>query len=164
MDTPRRVEPGPGQESVWDYPRPPALEKTDARVQVWFDGTLLADTTSALRVLETYHPPAFYLPPDDVYTQMLKPSPGSTLCEWKGKASYFDVESGSRRFERAAWTYFDPTPPFTSLAGFISFYPSALECSVDGERVTAQPGLFYGGWITSTVTGPFKGSTGMDGW
>lgn len=164
MESPQRVEPGPGQESVWDYPRPPRLEPVDGRVQVWFDGTLIADTTNALRMLETYHPPTVYLPPDDVYTRALEPVARTTFCEWKGSASYFDVETGARRAERAAWVYFDPASPYEALAGHISFYPSVLDCTIDGEKVLPQPGVFYGGWVTSTVTGPFKGSPGMDGW
>ena len=133
-------------------------------MQVWFDGTLIGDTTGALRVLETYHPPTFYLPPDDVFTRALKPVPRSTYCEWKGSASYFDVLAGQRRADQAAWAYLDPSPPYAALAGYVSFYPSDLECYVDGERVLPQPGVFYGGWVTSDVSGPFKGSTGMDGW
>jgi uncharacterized protein (DUF427 family) len=164
MATPLRIDPAPGQESVWDYPRPPRLEALDGRVQVWLNGTLIADTTEALRILETYHPPTVYLPPDDVYTRSLKPVPGTTYCEWKGTASYFDVEAGPTRVERAAWAYFDPTPPYAALVGHISFYPALVDCSIDGERVTPQPGVFYGGWVTSKVVGPFKGSAGMDGW
>lgn len=164
VDTPRRIEPAAGQESAWDYPRPPRLEPAEGRIQVWFDGTLIADTTAAMRVLETYHPPTLYLPPDDVSTRALRPVPGSTYCEWKGAASYFDVEAGARRAERAAWTYFDPSPPFEDLSGYLSFYPGAVDCTIDGEVVLPQPGEFYGGWVTSKVTGPFKGSAGMDGW
>ena len=164
MDTPQRIEPGPGQESAWDYPRPPRLETLDARVQVWLDGTLIGDTTTPLRVLETYHPPTVYLPPDDVYTRSLVPLRRSSYCEWKGTASYFDVEAGPTRAERAAWAYFDPLPPFEALAGYVSFHPSRVDCTIDGERVVAQPSDFYGGWVTARVTGPFKGSEGMDGW
>lgn len=164
MDRPQRIEPGPGQESVWDHPRPPRLESTDARVQVWFDGALIADTTQALRVLETFHPPTYYLPPDDVSTRALRPIGETSYCEWKGTASYFDVDTGASRVGRAAWAYFDPSPRFVRLAGFVSFYPSLVDCFVDDEPVVAQPGVFYGGWVTPDVTGPFKGSPGMDGW
>ena len=149
---------------MWDYPRPPRLEPLDGRVQVWLDGDLIADSTNALRVLETYHPPTVYLPPDDVHTQALKPLQRTSFCEWKGAASYFDVEAGRTRAELAAWAYFDPTPPYEALTGHLSFYPSLLDCSIDGEEVAPQPGLFYGGWVTSMVSGPFKGSAGMDGW
>lgn len=149
---------------MWDYPRPPRLEPVAGRVQVWLAGTLVADSTNALRVLETYHPPTVYLPPDDVDTQVLKPLQGASFCEWKGTASYFDVEAGPTRVERAAWAYFDTTPPYEALVGHLSFYPSLLDCSIDGEKVTPQPGVFYGGWVTSKVAGPFKGSAGMDGW
>ena len=164
MNPVQRIEPGPGQESVWDYPRPPRLEPLDGRVHVWLNGTLIADSTAALQVLETYHPPTVYLPPDDVYTRSLVPLRPTSYCEWKGTASYFDVASGPTRVERAAWAYFDPRTPYEALAGHVSFYPSRLECTIDGERVVAQPGEFYGGWVTRRVTGPFKGSPGMDGW
>ncbi len=164
MSGPERIPPGPGQESVWDYPRPPLLEASGLRVQVLSNGTLLADTTRALRVLETYHPPTFYLPPGDVYTRALRPVRETSYCEWKGSASYFDVDTGPKRLERAAWTYFDPMEPYAALSGYIAFYPSMLDCTVDGEAVQPQPGVFYGGWVTSHVTGPFKGSVGMDGW
>ena len=125
---------------------------------------MIADTTGARRVLETYHPPTYYLPPEDVFTRALKPLPATSYCEWKGTASYFDVESGTDRAERAAWAYFDPQSPYEELSGYVSFYPSLVDCFVDGERVRPQPGVFYGGWVTSAVTGPFKGSPGMDGW
>jgi uncharacterized protein (DUF427 family) len=164
VSTPERIEPGADQESVWDYPRPPRLESSSARIQVWFDSTLVADTTSALRVLETYHPPTFYLPPEDVFDAALRPNPATSFCEWKGVGSYFDVVAGSSRAERAAWTYRDPTPSFAPLAGYISFYPGMVDCRVDDEKVEPQPGRFYGGWVTSAVSGPFKGSAGMDGW
>ena len=145
---------------MWDYPRPPRIDETDARVQVWFAGELIADTTQALRVLETFHPPTYYLPPDDVQTRALRPLGETSYCEWKGTASYFDVVADVSRVERAAWAYFDPSPRFALLAGYVSFYPSI----VDDAPVVAQPGVFYGGWVTPDVTGPFKGSPGMDGW
>jgi len=162
--TPERAEPAGGQESVWDYPRPPRLEKSSQRVQVWFDGTLIADSSDGFRVLETYHPPTFYLPPDDVFTRALRPDPSTSHCEWKGEASYFDVVTTSHRAPRAAWAYFDPMSPFEPLTGHVAFYPELLTCLVDGEEAQPQPGGFYGGWVTSSVTGPFKGSKGMDGW
>ena len=164
MSLPERVEPGPGQESVWDYPRPPRLEMSTRRVQVWFEGTLIADSERAARVLETYHPPTWYLPPDDVYTQALRPVGDTSFCEWKGLASYFDVAIESARVPRAAWTYIDPTPPFATIASWIGFFPRLVECVVDGARAEPQAGGFYGGWVTPDVTGPFKGVLGMDGW
>ena len=160
----QRIEPGPGQESVWDYPRPPRLERDSRRVQVWHEGTLIADTTRAFRILETYHPPTWYLPPDDVLPRALVPTDGTSFCEWKGSASYFDVVTTGPAVRRAAWTYPRPSEPYRALAGYISFYPTDLDCIVDSARVTPQPGMFYGGWVTDDVTGPFKGSVGMDGW
>jgi uncharacterized protein (DUF427 family) len=117
-----------------------------------------------LRVLETYHPPTWYLPPGDIVTSALEPAGGGSYCEWKGQASYYDVVAGDRRAPRAAWTYSDPSPTFAPLAAHVAFYPALVECRIDGELVEPQPGGFYGGWITPDVTGPFKGSPGMDGW
>jgi uncharacterized protein (DUF427 family) len=164
MDTPRRHDPGPGQESVWDYPRPPRLEPSSRRVEVSVDGIVIADTTRAFRVLETYHPPSWYLPPDDVDPGVLRPVDGASFCEWKGVASYFDVAVGSQRIVRAAWAYPQPSAAFAAIRDHVAFYPALVECRVDGERVEPQPGVFYGGWVTSDVSGPFKGSPGMDGW
>lgn len=164
MSEPRRIEPGPGQTSAWDHPRPPALEPFEGRIQVWFDGTLVADSTAALQVLETYHPPTVYLPRDDVLSSALRPVRSTSYCEWKGSAEYFDVGTHALRAERAAWSYPDPLPPYQALAGHVAFYPGRVACFVDGERVEAQPGSFYGGWVVPSVTGPFKGSPGMEGW
>lgn len=162
---PRRHEPGPGQESVWDYPRPPRLERTDEVVEVELGGRTIARTTRALRVLETSHPPTYYLPVEDVATGVLRPAGGSSFCEWKGRAAYLDVVSGDRVAERAAWHYPEPTGPFAELCGHVAVYPGRMDrCLVDGERVLAQPGGFYGGWITSRVVGPFKGEPGTMGW
>jgi uncharacterized protein (DUF427 family) len=150
---------------VWDYPRPPRLDLTDRLVMVMLAGTVIARTRRAIRVLETSHPPTFYLPPDDVSRQYLHPSTGGgSVCEWKGAASYFDVTAGGDMVERSAWTYLNPTPDFGVITGYFSFYPSAFECSVDGEVVKAQPGGFYGGWVTAEVVGPFKGGPGTWGW
>ena len=157
----RRVQPGPGQESVWDYPRPPALVASDRHVVVRRAGTLVADTRRAFRVLETSHPPTWYVHPDDVAEGVLSPSPtSSTWCEWKGPATYHDVLG----LTAAAWSYDDPTPGFVDLAGYLAFSPSRLECSVDGERAVPQDGGFYAGWITQDVVGPFKGGPGTLGW
>jgi len=150
---------------VWDYPRPPRLDPTERLVMVMLAGTMIARTRRAIRVLETSHPPTFYLPPDDVSRQYLRPSAGGgSVCEWKGAASYFDVIAGGHTVERSAWTYLNPTPDFGAITGYFSFYPSAFECSVDGEVVKAQPGEFYGGWVTAEVVGPFKGGPGTWGW
>ncbi len=165
MTPTHRVEPGPGQESVWDYPRPPRLERTNQRVQIIFNGETIADTTRAYRVLETSHPPTYYLPPDDLQMQYFQPVPGRSLCEWKGQASYYTIEVGDQRAERAAWYYRDPTPTFADIQDYVAVYPSRMEaCYVDGERVQAQEGDFYGGWVTSNIVGPFKGGTGTWGW
>jgi uncharacterized protein (DUF427 family) len=162
-----RETPGPGQESVWDYPRPAVARPSDRRVVVRFGGVVIADSRRAWRVLETSHPPSWYVPPEDIRTDALVRVPGAgSVCEWKGRAVYFDVVApDGRRAERAAWAYPDPTPAFAPIADFVSFYPAAMdECLVDGERVRPQEGGFYGGWITSVVVGPFKGAPGTMGW
>ena len=162
---PRRIEPGLGQESVWDYPRPPRLEATTRRLVVEFGGVVIADTTAALRVLETSQPPAYYLPRSDIVHGHLIPSRTHTWCEWKGEASYFTVEAGGRAAVDAAWTYAEPTPGFEPLAGHLAFYAQLMDrCLVDGEVVQANEGGFYGGWITSDIVGPFKGAPGTRGW
>ncbi len=165
MARPPRVEPGPGQESVWDYPRPPALEPTRAHLVVVLGGVTIAETRHAYRVLETSHPPNYYLPPDDVLEGALVPAEGSSFCEWKGRARYFDVRGGDRVAPRAAWAYDTPSERFETIRGFVAFYPALMDaCFVDGERVEPQEGGFYGGWVTSAVVGPFKGGPGTRGW
>lgn len=163
---PGRVEPAPGQESVWDYPRPPAVVPTGALVVVRFGGATVAETTDALRVLETSQAPAFYLPPQDVDTTLLRPSAHrSTWCEWKGQARYVDLVVGEARAVAAGWVYDRPIVGYEAIAGYLAFYPQRVdECRVDGEVVTPNDGDFYGGWITSTVVGPFKGAPGTRGW
>jgi uncharacterized protein (DUF427 family) len=156
--------PGPGQESVWDYPRPPRLEATTEHVVVRLDGTLIAETRCPLRVLETSHPPTYYVPRDEVELTLLEPVARRTWCEWKGQASYADLVVGSRRVPDACWWYDAPTEAFTALAGAIAFYPEHVEATVDGERVTGVPGGFYGSWVTSRVAGPFKGAPGTEWW
>lgn len=153
-------------ESVWDYPRPPRVETSERRIRVELGGDVIADTRRALRVLETSHPPTYYVPLDDVAPDALTPSGGgTTFCEWKGIASYYDFSAGGRRSERVAWTYHDPSPGFEELRDAIAFYPGRVDaCFVDDERVVPQPGDFYGGWITSDVVGPFKGEPGTAGW
>ncbi|HLM65810.1 MAG TPA: DUF427 domain-containing protein [Acidimicrobiales bacterium] len=162
---PRRIEPGPGQESVWDYPRPPRLERTDSVVRVEHAGAVVGETTRAYRVLETSQPPGFYLPPDDVALELLRPTARRTLCEWKGSASYLDVVVGHAVAPDAAWTYPTPAAPFAAIRDHVAFYPQRVDaCFVDGERVEPNDGTFYGGWITSAVVGPFKGSPGTSTW
>ncbi|MBW4649416.1 MAG: DUF427 domain-containing protein [Kastovskya adunca ATA6-11-RM4] len=161
----RRIEPQPGQESVWDYPRPPALEDSTKHIEIFFNGVKIADTHRAKRVLETSHPPVYYIPLEDIQQDYLKPTSQSSFCEWKGNAGYYTVVVGDKQAGNAAWYYPDPTPTFAAIKDYVSFYPSRMEaCYVDGEKVQAQPGDFYGGWITSDIVGPFKGSVGTWGW
>lgn len=158
------LPPGPGQESVWDYPRPPVIEPDQRLIEVRCGDALIASTRHALRVLETASPPTFYLPRDDVALDLLSQGSASSFCEWKGRASYFDVHGGARTAPNAAWSYQEPFPEFMSIQGHLGFYPSRVECYVDGERVRAQAGGFYGGWITGEIIGPFKGEEGTSGW
>ena len=163
--TPRPIPPGPRQESVWDYPRPPRLEPVAAALRIVFAGAEIAHTTAALRVLETSHPPVYYLPPAAFRPGVLVRTAGGSFCEWKGEAVYFDIVAGDRRASRAAWSYPDPTPAFAALRDHLAVYPAAMDgCFVADERVRPQPGRFYGGWITDAVVGPFKGEPGTAGW
>ncbi|MTD16104.1 DUF427 domain-containing protein [Nakamurella sp. YIM 132087] len=162
---PRPLPAGPGQESVWDYPRPPRIDPSPLEVTVRAGGKELARTSAAVRVLETSHPPNWYLPADAVAPRALTRSAvRGTVCEWKGLATYWDVRIPDGVLEAAAWSYEDPTPGFRSIAGMVSWYPALVECTVGGERVQPQDGGFYGGWITADVVGPFKGSPGSFGW
>ena len=159
-----RVEPGPGQESVWDYPRPPRVERSPVTVEVRIGGRVIVRTRNAVRVLETSHPPVYYLPIDDVAPGTLVPVEGTTHCEFKGAASYFDVVSGDARIPRGAWTYPSPVRGYEELATRVAIYPSRMDaCTVDGEAVQAQEGDFYGGWRTSGIVGPGKGAPGTWG-
>lgn len=159
-------EPAPaGVESVWDYPRPPAVESTELPVRVEFAGQVVAATTRALRVLETSLPPSYYVPPEDVRLDLLEPVEETTRCEWKGRARYLDLAVDGRRSERAAWTYPDPTPGYRAIADHVAFHPARVDRAlVDGEEARAQEGGFYGGWITRHVAGPFKGGPGTETW
>ncbi len=162
---PERIEPGPGQESVWDYPRPPRVERTERRVRVVHAGRTVADTTGAWRILETSQPPAFYLPPHDVDLGLLRLAPGTSFCEWKGAATYWDVVVDGAVAEGAAWSYTTPTHTFSAIHDHLAFYPQRVDaCFVDDEQVVANDGNFYGGWVTSHVVGPFKGAPGTLGW
>jgi uncharacterized protein (DUF427 family) len=163
---PRPPSPGPGQESVWDYPRPPRLERVHERLRVVHGGLTVADTVgSGWRVLETSHPPTYYFPPGDVRPGSLVPAAGRSLCEWKGQAGYFDVVAGGRTAGRAAWSYPEPSSPFAAIRGHVAFHPALVDaCWVGDERAAPQVGGFYGGWITSRVVGPFKGGPGSMGW
>jgi uncharacterized protein (DUF427 family) len=151
-----RIEPGAGQESVLDYPRPPRIEPSSRRVRVMVGDDAIADSTRAVRVLETGHPPVWYIPPDDVRMDLLDNSTTSTFCEWKGTASYWTLTAGGRTVEDVAWSYEDPIPAFEALRGFLAFYPSRVNaCYVDDEQVRPEPADYYGGWITSEIIGPF---------
>lgn len=157
--------PGPGQESVWDFPRPPRLEATELEIAIEFGGRCIARTRRALRLLETSHPPTYYLPPEDVELDCLRPAGGGSLCEWKGPARYWDVVVGERVARRAAWSYPDPFEEFQRVRDHLAFYCAPMDvCWVGGERAQPQPGGFYGGWISSHVVGPFKGGPGSAGW
>lgn len=161
----RRDPVGPGQESVWDYPRPPSALVTPRHVVLEIGGQVLGDTRRAIRVCETSHPPTYYVPRADVATDLLQRGTGGSWCEWKGQATYWDVVVGDRRMPSAGWSYEQPTPGYEHLAGAIAFYPGRLDrVTVDGEVVRPQPGDFYGGWITDEVVGPFKGAPGTLGW
>lgn len=152
-------------ESVWDYPRPPRVEPTDEHVRVTLGGVVIADSRAALRVLETSHPPTYYLPRDAFTEGALTPSPGASMCEWKGAASYLTLAGGDRVEQGAGWHYPTPLPGFEALRGHIALYPARMDrVEVDGEVVVPQAGGFYGGWITSRVVGPFKGAPGTRGW
>ncbi len=153
--------PGPGQESVWDYPRPAIAGPTDRHIVIRHHGVTLADTRAAWRTLETSHPPTYYIPQADIAMAHLSPNGRRSLCEWKGQAHYWDIEIASERIEAAGWSYPDPGSSFAGIAGHVAFYPEPFdEVLVDGEQVVPQPGGFYGGWITSGEAGPFKGITG----
>lgn len=165
MWRPKRTEPAAGQESVWDYPRPPRLEKVSERLRVTFNGEAIADTVAGYRVLETSHPPVYYIPPGDIVQHYLLTAPGSSWCEFKGHAKYWSLDVKGTRSDNAAWSYPQPSQAFADIAGYLAFYASRVEgCWVGDERVQPQEGDFYGGWITPRIVGPFKGGAGTRGW
>jgi uncharacterized protein (DUF427 family) len=156
---------GPGQESVWSYPRPAIAEPCSRHIRILHRGVTIADTSASVRTIETSHPPSYYIPPSDILSGLLQPSARRSFCEWKGDAVYFDLAVGGVRLRDAAWSYPAPGPKFELLRDHVAFYAGAVdECFVDGERVTPQPGDFYGGWITSDLAGPFKGVPGSRFW
>lgn len=169
---PPRIEPGPRQESVWDYPRPPRVEPVLEHIRALIGGVVVADSERALRVLETAGAPVYYIPRADVRMDLLEPSPHSTFCEWKGDASYWTYtgveipdEADRRRIPNVAWSYESPLSGFESITGYLAFYAQLVdEAWVGGERATPQPGRYYGGWVTSRIVGPFKGEPGTAGW
>ena len=159
------IVPAPGQESVWEYPRPPRLERSPKHIEIWLGGVKIADSSGAYRVLETSHPPGYYLPHGDFLPGVLTPGEGSSVCEFKGRASYWTLSAGGMTVPSAAWSYEWPTPEFAPIAGHVALYAGRMErVTLDGEAVVPQPGEFYGGWITSEIVGPFKGIPGSWGW
>ena len=153
-----------GQESVWDYPRPPKLVADRRRIIVRADDTVIAHSVETYRVLETAGPPTFYIPPDDVRAELLQPFPGMSVCEWKGAASYWSLKTSTRTNEAVAWAYPAAQPPYEVISGYLSFYPGRLACFVDHKCVPPQPGLFYGGWLTDEIVRPWKGEPGTERW
>jgi uncharacterized protein (DUF427 family) len=157
--------PAPGQDSVWDYPRPPRVEPSEEEIEILLGGQVIAQTRSSYRVLETSHPPSYYVPAAAFGEGVLRPAEGTTYCEWKGQAAYYDLVTPARTAPRAAWTYPSPTADFEAIRDHLAVMPALVDaCLVDGEIVRAQEGGFYGGWITSRVVGPFKGAHGTRGW
>ncbi|NJN71690.1 MAG: DUF427 domain-containing protein [Limnothrix sp. RL_2_0] len=155
----------PGQESVWGYPRPPRLEHCPKQIEIVFNGVAIASTNNSYRVLETSHPPVYYLPPQGLRLDLLQPESGQSFCEWKGVAKYYNLVVGDKVAKKVAWYYPTPTPAFAAIAQYVAFYAQPMDiCSIDGEQVTPQPGGFYGGWITENIVGPFKGEPGSFGW
>jgi uncharacterized protein (DUF427 family) len=156
--------PGPGQQSVWDFPRPPQLAADEREVVVRWGDLEVARTRRAVRVLETAHPPTFYLPWNDVNRALLQPAGGGSFCEWKGPARYWSLVHGARQLPGVAWSYPQPLPGAEALADTVAFYAHDLQCSVGGQTARPQGGGFYGGWITPDLAGPFKGDAGSSGW
>jgi uncharacterized protein (DUF427 family) len=163
---PKPIKPSEGQESVWDYPRPPALEPVSQRLRVVHGGQVVADTANGFRVLETSHPPVYYFPPMDCRMEWLQSSVGSSFCEWKGMASYVDLSMPETdSIPQVAWQYPNPSKRFADLAGYLAFYCHKVDaCFVGDEKATPQPGDFYGGWVTTNIAGPIKGIPGSQGW
>jgi uncharacterized protein (DUF427 family) len=162
---PTAASPGAQQESVWDYPRPPRVEASERHVRVIVDGVTIADSRNAVRVLETSHPPAWYVPLVDIRMDLLVPTTRRTGCEYKGEAAYYRIQVGKTDRKDAAWSYASPLPGYEVITDHVSFYPGRVdEAWVDGHRVMPQAGDFYGGWITPEIIGPFKGGPGTFGW
>lgn len=161
----KRIKPIPGHESVWDYPRPPAIEQVSEHLKVVFNGQEIANSNQSYRILETSHPPTYYMPLSAFIEGALVPTGKISFCEFKGEAIYYHIRSGNQTAEFAAWGYPNPNPRFAALKNHVSLYASSVEaCFVGEEQVQAQSGDFYGGWITSKVVGPFKGGPGTWGW
>jgi uncharacterized protein (DUF427 family) len=161
---PFAIEPRPGQESVWDYPRPPRIEPLRKQVLVRLTHTLIAESDRCVRVLETASAPTVYIPPDDVDQSLIVRGRGGSLCEWKGEAVYWTIRIGDRSIDNAGWSYAHPFAGFESIRDYVSFYPIKLECYVGDARVEPQGGGFYGGWVTPEIVGPMKGAPGTESW
>ncbi|WP_045113543.1 DUF427 domain-containing protein [Microscilla marina] len=162
----KKIIPKPGQESVWDYPRPPKLESTNKTLRVICDDIIIAQTNRGMRILETSHPPTYYFPPEDVNLEYLELVENKTsFCEYKGAASYYNLRVEDRVVQNVAWFYANPSPKYQALQNHLCFYASKVDaCYVNDELVQAQEGDFYGGWITSQIVGPFKGGANTWGW
>lgn len=159
------IKPKPGQESVWDYPRPPRLEPCSKHLRILFDGKVLADINTSFRMLETSHPPVYYIPMEAINKELLLVSDRHSFCEFKGKASYVHLKSEGKRAQNAGWYYPEPVPAFAQIKDHLAFYAHMVDaCFVNDEKVQAQEGDFYGGWITKDIVGPFKGAAGTWGW
>lgn len=155
----------PGQESVWDYPRPAIAQPSARHIRIEHRSIVVADTRAAFRIVETSHPPSWYLPPDCIAAGVLLSSERRSFCEWKGVAVYWHLAIGGEVVRDVAWSYPEPTAAFAAIRDHVAFYAAPLDrCLVDGEAVRPQPGGFYGGWITSDLAGPFKGVPGSSGW
>lgn len=162
---PRPDPVGPGQTSVWSFPRPAIAEPSARHLRIEHRGRVIADTRSGVRTLETSHPPTWYFPPGDVLAGTLRRSGRRSLCEWKGQAVYHDLVLDDAVLPDIAWSYPDPTPAFAEIRDHVAFYPAPFDgCFVDGARAVPQPGGFYGGWITPDLAGPFKGVPGSRLW
>jgi uncharacterized protein (DUF427 family) len=160
-----RIKPSAGQESVWDYPRPPRLEQMTKHIRIIFNGVTIAETRRPIRILETSHPPVYYIPPADLAGEYFVATPRTSFCEWKGNASYYTIKVGDKTADNAAWFYPNPVAAYLALKDCVAFYAGRMDaCYVDDELVIPQPGGFYGGWITSDIVGPFKGIPGSMGW
>ena len=154
----QRVVPGHGQESVWDYPKPPKVEKTSKKVHVIYDGITIAETARAIRILETGHPPVYYIPREDIRMEFLVATSQSSTCEFKGTATYYNLKGKKKENDSAAWSYLNPSKGYEAIRDYIAFYPKFMDaCFVNEERVRQEPGEYYGGWVTSEIVGPFAG-------
>ena len=161
------IPPQTGEESVWDYPRPPILQNDSRQIRVCFNGKLIANSSAAVRVLETAGAPTFYLPPEDIDTSLLVNVDHRSVCEWKGIATYcklVESDAGAYRLRPCGWQYTNPSPAFATIKNYYSFYPALLDCYVGEEKVLPQPGDFYGGWVTKEIVGPIKGDPGTEWW